>query len=47
MKTLTTILALLSLPAIAQDPAEKHTLPADAPAAAEGSVYDLESEWSD
>ncbi len=38
---------VLSHPALAEDPAAATTLPAGEPAAREGSVYDLDSEWFD
>lgn len=45
--TLIFIAASVPIPLPAQDPAAETTLPAATPAAAEGSVYDLESKWRD
>jgi protein SCO1/2 len=42
-----TLLTICAPPVPAQDPAEATTLPAGKPTAAEGSVYDLTSEWRD
>jgi len=50
MKTLLAISALLALlanPAFAEDPAAATTLPAGKPAAENGSIFDLTSEWRD
>jgi protein SCO1/2 len=48
LATLTaTLLAICTIPTMAEDPAAATTLPAGKPAAAEGSVFDLTSEWRD